>query len=279
LGENIIGYLNLDMIAWNTPSSSPDIYLAYNASMPPTLLLAQLFDDVVDAYNLNLIPQLGTSLSGGSDHSSFWDHGYTSILAIEGYNDFNPYYHGPQDTPAHTDRPYFTDYVKASLGTFAHMSGCLIPSGLGAIDGHVTSSDGGAPIQGAQVTAVNGEGISLFAYTDVTGYYTRTLISDTYAVTASAYGYLPTTVTGVEVISDSVNTLDFSLVTAPTYIVSGNVTESGTGLPLLAEISFDGSPIVGWSDPSTGYYQATLPEDIYTMHVKSSPSHRKVYHP
>jgi len=210
MGENIVGYLNLDMIAWNTIGSSPDIYLAYNASMPPTLVLANLFDDVVDAYNLNLVPQLGTSLSGGSDHSSFWDHGYTSILAIEGYNDFNPYYHGPQDTPAHTDRPYFTDYVKASLGTFAHMSGCLLPSGLGAVEGHVTASSGGAPLEGVSVTAAPAGEASIQSITDPNGYYSMTLPVDDYTITASLSGYASQSLPA-SILSGQTTQLDFAL--------------------------------------------------------------------
>jgi hypothetical protein len=118
-GENILGYLNLDMISWNTPNSSPDIDLLYNSSMPETLVLAQLFDDVVAAYTLDLIPQLVTSLGGGSDHSSFWDYDYTAILGIEDQGDFNPYYHGPGDTREHQDLAYYTEFVKAVIGTFA----------------------------------------------------------------------------------------------------------------------------------------------------------------
>lgn len=76
-GENIEGYLNLDMIAWNTIGSSRDIDVIYNPNMLPTHDLALLFTDVISAYNINLIPQLLTSLGGGSDHQSFWDRGYT----------------------------------------------------------------------------------------------------------------------------------------------------------------------------------------------------------
>jgi hypothetical protein len=124
-GENIVGYLNLDMIAWNTPNSTQTIDLYYSNSVPGSLAFAQLFSDVVGAYNLNLIPGLGTGLTG-SDHASFWQFGYNSILAIEDNSDFNPYYHGPGDTPTHTDLPYFTDFVKASIATFVHKSECLI---------------------------------------------------------------------------------------------------------------------------------------------------------
>ncbi len=268
-GENILGYLNLDMIAWNTVGSDPTIFLGYRSSVPGSLTLANLFSDVVDTYNINLLPVIGTGYDGSSDHTSFLDYGYPAILGIEGEDDFNPYYHQPSDTPAHTDSTYFTDYVKASIATYAHMSGCLIQSGVGSLDGHVTSADGGAPIAGAKITANDGQGHDFSTNTDAGGYYTRTLLANTYTVTASAYSYLPSTISGVVITTDTVTTQDFLLVSSPTYLISGTVTESGTGLPLLAEISFAGSPVTVWSDPATGFYQAELPQGDYTMHVRS----------
>jgi PKD repeat protein len=237
--------------------------------MPSTLTLAQLFTDVVDAYNIDLIPQLVTSLGGGSDHSSFWDQGYTAILSIEDQGDFNPYYHSSQDTPAHTDLPYFTKFVKASIATYAHMSDCLIPSGLGSLDGHVTTSNGMIPIENAVVNAEDGPGHSFSSITNDTGYYSRTLMEGTYTVTASAYSYIPITIGEVPIISGTTTTRDFDLTLAPTYTVSGTVTESGTGVPLSATISFEGSPITVETDPYTGFYQADLPEGSYTMRVNS----------
>jgi hypothetical protein len=236
LGENIVGYLNLDMIAYNTIGSDPGIDLVYNPTMPTTQALAQLFADVVSAYDLNLTPELRTSLGGGSDHQSFWDQGYTSILAIEDQGDFNPYYHGPSDTPAHTDLGYFAEFVKASLGTFAHMSGCLIPSGVGHLDGHVTAASGGGPIDGAKLTLNDQTGHTLHTSTNVSGYYTQTLVAGTYTVTAEAYGYLPAVVAGVVVVTDAVTTADLALDMAPTYVVSGTVSDAITGFPLLAEV-------------------------------------------
>ena len=266
-GENILGYLNLDMIAWNTISSQPGIDLLYNSNMPQTQQLAQLMSDVVYAYDLNLVPQLVTSLGGGSDHSSFWDYGYTAILGIEDQSDFNPYYHGGQDTPAHTDLAYFTDFTKAAIATFMHMSGCVIVGGTGNLDGTVTAADGGAAISGADVQIDDGAGHVFSTQTDASGYYTKTLVAGDYTVTASAYGYLPETVSGVTVVTDTLTTQDFSLLTAPTYTISGMVTEVGSGAPLYAHITFDGSPDETWTDPGTGYYQITLPEGEYTMHV------------
>lgn len=270
--ENILGVLNLDMIAWNTPQSSPDIDLHAKSSLPQTLQLAQLFADVVDAYDLNLIPQIVSNGTGASDHASFWNYGYTAILGIEDYSgshDFNPYYHTSNDRLQHLDLAYFTDFVKASVGALAHMSGCLIPGGLGYLDGHVTAADSGAPIAGATVTTQDAEGHTLTATTDAAGYYTRTLLGGVYTVTASAYWYLPATITGVIVTSGAATTRDFSLTAAPTHVVSGTVTELG-GIPLSAQIEFRDSPVTVWTNPATGFYSATLAQGSYTARVTAA---------
>jgi PKD repeat protein len=211
-GENILGYLNLDMLAWNTLNSPPYINLFYSSGDPDTYQFALLFQDVISAYNLDLLTRLGQDL-WGSDHNSFWDWGFNSILAIEDDigGDFNPYYHSPNDTPAHTDPAYFTNFVKASIATFAHETGCLISPPQGALDGHVTIAGEGTPVVGASVTAENGVGHAYPTTSDPTGYYTLTLPADIYTVTVSADGYLPAEVGGVEVISGTTTTQDFAL--------------------------------------------------------------------
>ncbi len=75
-----------------------------------------------------------------------------AILGIEDMSDFNPYYHTTDDQLQYLDMAYYIEFVKASIATFAHMSGCLIPGGIGALDGHVTAAGGGAPIAEATVT-------------------------------------------------------------------------------------------------------------------------------
>ncbi len=134
----------------------------------------------------------------------------------------------------------------------------------------MTASSGGEPIEGATVSAEDSQGRSYPATTDASGYYTRTLVADTYTVTASAYGYFPSTIGEVKITTNTVTTLDFSLLTSPVYIVSGTVTESGTGSPLLADITIEGSPVTAYTDPSTGYYFAVLPQGEYTMQVHSA---------
>jgi hypothetical protein len=70
------------------------------------------------------------------------------------------------------------------------MSGCLIPGGVGALDGTVSAAGGGG-IAGASVAIDDGQGHTFTAPTDASGYYTQTLLSGFYTATASAYGYLP----------------------------------------------------------------------------------------
>lgn len=266
-GENIIGYLNLDTIAYNTLDSSPDIDLIYTSSMQTTRQLAQLMSDVIHAYNLDLVPQLRNKPNSASDHQSFWDEGYTAILAMEDEDDYNPYYHTPNDTPANTNLPYFTEVVKASLATFLHMSDCIIPSQAGTLEGTVTDAETSNPIPNTDIHIEDDQGYTFSAHTDDFGFYTHQLISGTYTVTASANGYFTETVPGVTVLAHQTTIQDFILQAERTYIVSGTVTEAGSGIPLYAHITFDGSPQEAWTDPYTGFYQAQLPAGQYTMFV------------
>jgi len=262
INENILDVLNLDMIAWNTPGSSPDIDLYARTSIPRSVALAQLFSDVVAAYDLNLIPQILTSGGSGSDNSSFWQFGYSAILGIEDNNDFNPYYHGPGDSPAHTDLAYFTEFVKAALATFAHATGCLLPSGLGAVQGHVVDASSGLPIAGAVVRAHDAYGHAFPASTDDTGYYTRTLLAGTYTLTVQHRAYETAVVTGVQVLTDTVTTVDLAL--RPRGRLWGTISDYDNGFPLAATVVADDGTTTE-SDPVTGYYEIYLDEGLHMV--------------
>ncbi len=134
-GENIVGVLNLDMIGWNTIGSDPDMDLHARASLPESLAMAQLFESVVDVYDLKLAPEIIPEGTIYSDHAAFWEQNYPAILAIEDYyqagnpslrGDFNPYYHTGGDLLSQLDIDYFTEMVKAAVSTFAYMGNCLL---------------------------------------------------------------------------------------------------------------------------------------------------------
>jgi hypothetical protein len=101
-----------------------------------------------------------------------------------------------------------------------------------------------------------------------------------YDVTAEAFAYLSQTVVGVEVLEDQTTDLDFFLVPATEYQVSGTVTEAGTGIPLYAEIEVLDTPIPSvWTNPGTGFYSIMVPEGTYTFRVSADlhqPQEREV---
>jgi hypothetical protein len=210
-GEQIAGYLNLDMIGYNSPASPRDIDLYADPSLPGSLTLIQLFADVVDAYSLDLVPELIPNGMRRSDHAPFWDYGYTAILAIEDLDDFNPFYHTTNDQLQYLDMGYYTDMVKASVGTFAHMSNCLIRDGVGYLDSHVTDASDGTAIAGAMVTASDSAGGLPATETDSSGYCIRTLNTGSYTVTVQATRYFSQTVKDIGILPDQGTTVNVSL--------------------------------------------------------------------
>jgi hypothetical protein len=206
--ETILGYINLDMIAWNS-DQRPGIDLHAWDEMPATVELAQLFSDVITAYEMDLDADIFDIGMGSSDHASFWDFDYVSILAIEDDDDFNTNYHTVNDTLANLDMAYYTEFVKASLATFAHMSNCRLPTG--ELDGTVSAEESSDPIPGAVLVFTDSLGHSFEALTDADGAYTTLLPAGVYTATVTADGYLPVVLSEVTVIADALVPLDFEL--------------------------------------------------------------------
>lgn len=127
-GDDIEGVLNLDMIAHNS-DLLPQIELHTRPNNQSDLAIANLFSDVVDAYDLNLVPEIVQDGISASDHYSFWQVGYPAILGIEDFDDFTPYYHTTGDQVETLDMEYFTTFVKAAVGTLAHM-GCPLGAAI-----------------------------------------------------------------------------------------------------------------------------------------------------
>ncbi len=210
-GDNILGVLNLDMIAYD--SDDQPILELHAGTGPGSIAIANLFTDVVDTYDLNLVPEIITTwATDRSDHASFWDYGYNAILGIEDWEgDRTPYYHKTSDQLSTLDMDYFTEFVKASVGTVASMA-CLLPEGKGYLEGTVTDASSGDPLVDVTLTIVNQENSDQTTTgTDPSGYYTKTLSIGLYDVTAKASGYYSATTGGVEILADEVTTQDFAL--------------------------------------------------------------------
>ncbi|MCX7846827.1 MAG: M28 family peptidase [bacterium] len=127
-GVNVVAVFNMDMIAWDA-DLQPRLRLHTRTASTPQhvtdLIIAQTFTNVVAAYGLQgaLYPLLALTSIPYSDHWRFWNRNYPAVLAIEDdAADFNMYYHTTNDTLAVLNLDYFTAYVKAALGTVAHLA-------------------------------------------------------------------------------------------------------------------------------------------------------------
>jgi uncharacterized repeat protein (TIGR01451 family) len=107
---------------------------------------------------------------------------------------------------------------------------------------------------------------------DADGVYHVAVPAGRYDVTATAFGYQPASLTGVEVITGFLTLNDFALKPAPTGRLAGQVTEAGTGRPLIAEVTVIGTPVKVSTD-AQGRFSLSLPPGIYQVSA-SAPRHR-----
>lgn len=139
----------------------------------------------------------------------------------------------------------------------------------GTLTGTITDAATGRPLSGAQIGIAG-----VTASTDAQGHYAVVVGVGSYAATASAFGYANATASGVTVTNGGTVSRNFALRALPTTTVSGTVTDgSGHGWPLYAKIEVPGSPVVTHTDPVTGRYHLTLPQNAdYHLHVTSIES-------
>ncbi|MFI9384523.1 carboxypeptidase regulatory-like domain-containing protein [Kutzneria sp. NPDC052558] len=142
----------------------------------------------------------------------------------------------------------------------------------GTLTGTVTDR-AGKPLTEAAVS----DGTDV-ARTDGQGRYTLILPTGTRDLTVTAYGHATGKAT-LTVRENATITKNFALAQVPSETVSGKVTDgSGQGWPLYAKVTVDGDPNAVWTDPLTGRYQLTLPENTdYTLaFAPAAPGYNQV---
>lgn len=113
-GDQILGVINLDMIAWD--SDDDFVY-----SIATNTLSGRLTEEYVTT-TAYYQPQLSNNIisTTASDHSSFWQQGYPALLAIEDNSDFHEYYHTIWDNLSNINIAYFVAMSRAAIaGTIA----------------------------------------------------------------------------------------------------------------------------------------------------------------
>jgi len=129
-GTDVVAVLNLDMVGWNSPGTSPTLRLhtrpVFHPGYAADLAIAETFRSAVDLYvdGGTLVPLDDPDGEPASDHFSFWSRGWPAVLAIEDdASDFNPHYHTTGDTLARLDLAYLTGFAKAAAATAALLAG------------------------------------------------------------------------------------------------------------------------------------------------------------
>jgi hypothetical protein len=277
-GDNIVAVYNMDMIAYDAiggPTLRLHTRTTGNPGYAGDVAIAGVFTNVVASYGLNLTPIIDADGENRSDHSSFWSKGYPAILAIEDDDsDFNAYYHTINDTLANINLTYFTNYVKASVGTAAHLA--RLVNDQAVLRGTVINQANAQPIVGAQVQAINATQ-SYLTSTVSGGLYSLSVPAGTYTVTASAPGYMRFITTGVALITNQTTTLNIALEVTPTYVITGYVRDLYTQQPLGAQITLSGTGQTANTHPATGYYSLTAqtPSGSYSL-TASAPGYAAI---
>jgi Peptidase family M28 len=126
-GDNILGALNFDMIAYD--SNSDGSMEVYCGTMPASEAIGDLLIDPISSYGISLDWTKYTTAPAWSDQYRFWEAGYPAIVGIESFQDFNPNYHTTNDTRDNCDIPYLTEFVKAVVGTLGRLAApVIVPS-------------------------------------------------------------------------------------------------------------------------------------------------------
>ncbi len=139
--DRIIAVLNADMIGYAITQSHEKKIKVYHDNQSNWLV--NFTDDVAEQYlahiDLDVIP---SGYSWGSDHSSFWDQGYSAVFYHE-YK-FNDYYHSSQDIIANMNIPYLEKCTKLVMATLGELAGPYDSQALWCDDHTLSAQNGGA---------------------------------------------------------------------------------------------------------------------------------------
>ncbi len=114
--RNFIGYINLDMIAWDGNNDSAIEIHTRNISNSKQL--AERVINVLKIYNIGLQDKIVNPGDPSTDHKSFWDLNLTAIGINEEYTaDFNPNWHNQNDSLSKFNIPYYSKIVKLSIAS------------------------------------------------------------------------------------------------------------------------------------------------------------------
>ena len=120
-GEQILGVLNMDMIAYD--GNDDGKFDIHAGTMTASQDIAAAMAANIDDWGLALSPSIYTDdATDRSDHGSYWKQGYPATLQIEQFqegDDFNPAYDTSDDRINLFNRDYYLEMAKLAIGNLA----------------------------------------------------------------------------------------------------------------------------------------------------------------
>jgi hypothetical protein len=120
--EDILGVVNLEMFGWD--GNDDGLIDIHTRPIARSVELADLIEYLEGDYNMGLSPAIYNPGTTASDHSSFWNYGYSAVVFSEAFygGDSNPFYHTSNDRIAHFNLAYFFALSKLAVATISHLS-------------------------------------------------------------------------------------------------------------------------------------------------------------
>jgi hypothetical protein len=119
-GDSIIGVFNADMIAY-VDAEPESLEVIAKISSPDCEWLADFFIETAQNYTTLLTRKRMVTWMPYSDHSPFWDQGYTALCNIEDYGVVNPYYHTTADSigAGYNNNNFCTETIRAQVAALS----------------------------------------------------------------------------------------------------------------------------------------------------------------
>ncbi|MFZ0390810.1 MAG: M28 family peptidase [Calditrichia bacterium] len=184
-GENLLGMINMDMIAYVAPGDSIDVDIVKNNN---SMDLYYSFLQASQTYVPTLsIVNGALPFGASSDHASFWNNGFPAIFPFEDSDQYSPYIHTSNDKI----NVSANNQTLARLGSQSVTATLLSLAGLAQarISGHIVSAETLEPVPQALVI-YNGDSV----LTDANGNFTTPpLMPGNYYLEIDAAGFDPDT--------------------------------------------------------------------------------------
>ena len=121
-GDNILGVVNLEMFGWD--GNDDGKFEIHTRPIASSVNLANLIVQLENIYQISLTPLVQNPGTTASDHSSFWNRGYTAIVYSQAFfsGDGNPYYHTSNDRIIYFNLGYFYSMSKLAVSTISHLA-------------------------------------------------------------------------------------------------------------------------------------------------------------